>query len=37
VEAGHPKKFGAMLFKDCLRLRGALDQFLGLVALKARE
>src|SRR3984893_4272183 len=37
VEPGHPKKFGAMFFKDCLRLLGGLDHFLGLIALKARE
>jgi hypothetical protein len=37
MKPGHPKKFGAMFFEDCLRLLGGLDHFLGLVALKARE
>jgi hypothetical protein len=35
VKPRKPKKFGAMLFEDCLRLLGGLDHFLRFVALEA--
>jgi hypothetical protein len=37
VEAGEPKKFGAVFLKDFLRLPDDLDHFLGLVGLEASE
>jgi hypothetical protein len=37
VEAGEPKKFGAVSLKDFLRLPDNLDHFVGLVGLEAGE
>jgi hypothetical protein len=35
VKPGKPKKFGTVLFEDCLRLLGGLDHILRFVAFEA--